>query len=51
MQPEKLADCISQIKSPTSKRNGANKSTMALSTGFTVGLNVNNCFFSIRPEI
>jgi hypothetical protein len=26
-------------------------STMAISTGFTVGLNVNHCLFSIRPGI
>jgi integrase len=30
---------------------GLYNSTMAISTGFTVGLNVNNCFFNIRHDI
>jgi hypothetical protein len=30
---------------------GLYNSTMALSTGFTVGLNVGNLFFSIRLDI
>jgi len=39
-------------KNPKSiKEMGLYNSTMAISTGFTVGLNVNNCLFSIRPEI
>jgi hypothetical protein len=40
---------ISQTQNPKSiQEMGHYNSTMAISTGFTVGLNVNNCFFSIR---
>jgi len=39
-------------KNPTSsKEMGLYNSTMALSTGFTVGLNVNNIFLNTRTEI
>jgi len=30
---------------------GPYDSTMAISIGFTVGINVNNCFFTIRLDI
>jgi hypothetical protein len=43
---------ISNTKAPNPiKEMGLNNSTMAHSTGFTVGLNVGNLFFSIRLDI
>jgi len=51
------ANCRFQMDIPNTKTpNPYNKwgfynSTMAISTGFTVGLNVKNLFFSIRSDI
>jgi hypothetical protein len=43
---------MSETKNPIStKEMGPYNSTMAISTGFTVGLNLNNLFFSIRLDI
>ena len=54
MQSSQNADFkwISQVKSPKSiQKMGLYNSTMAISIGFTVGLNVNNLFFSIISDI
>jgi hypothetical protein len=54
LQPAQIAGFtwISQMQNPKSiQEMGFYNSTMAISTGFTVGLNVNNWFFSIRFTI
>src|SRR5210317_1273542 len=54
LQSSQIADFkwISQIKSPKSKQKmGLYNLTMAISIGFTFGLNANNLFFSIRSDI
>ncbi len=54
MQSAKIANFIriSQIKTPNLyKKWGFYNSTMAISTGFTVGFNVKESFFSIRHAI
>ena len=54
LQSSQIADFkwISQIKSPKSiQEMGFYNSTMALSSGFTFGVNVNDIFLSTRTEI